>query len=332
MKTWIWIVAVCVAFAWSGVAMGSIYTIGHQEVDGGMRSWLETWTTDFGTRLDIGDVGPAKDPLFGSPHAAMAAGDFRASNPGDEFLLGRADGIGVAIKTDTSSPRLGGALFFRQGSIKHCEDTGFNSVFVAEMSAADSGKEIVTFANDGVMEVWDYDDGASVQDRRVTASDWTGISGGEQAGPYSPTNQAFDGMLLGEFDSGNVGLEVGLLRADGYLEIWDEEATGAWPSSSAYRLGINYLPSTSSHEPWDHVFAGDLLASNPGDEIATIGSDGWYEIYNPMTGARFGAYNDAYAKSGHDPFLAVAADPVPEPSTMLLLLLGVGAASRRRHG
>ena len=116
---------------------------------------METWTTDFGTRLDIGDVGTAKDPLFGSPHAALGVGDFHAGNAGDEFLLGRSDGIGVAIKKDTSTPRLGGALFFSQSGIDHSAGAGFSSIFVAEMSGAHAGKEVVTFANDGVMEVWD---------------------------------------------------------------------------------------------------------------------------------------------------------------------------------
>ena len=312
----------------AGSASASVYTIGHLE-DGGTRSWLETWDNDFGARTDIVDVGTAKSALFGSPHSALGVGEIYSANPGDEFLLGRSDGIGAIIKKDASLPRLGGALFFRHGTIKHSEDSGLQSIAIKDFAPASVGNEIVTFPNNGIMEVWKYDESAGAIDSRLDLRIWTSISAGARSGPYGPSNPAFDGSAIGDFITGNTGLEVALLRPDGLVEIWDDDASGIWPASAVHRLAIYGL--SNGHAPWDHFFAGDLIDTNPGDEIATIGSDGWYEIHDPATGTRFGAFNNAYSKSGHDPFLAVTADPVPEPTTIVLLALGALTALRRRR-
>ena len=304
-----------------GTVAAEIHTVGHQEQDSGTRSWLESWTVDFGTRTAITDVGPAKSGLFGSPHDAIGVGDINNANAGDEFILGRADGFGVVIKKDGSTPRIGGALVFRRDGVNsHTETFGFTAIEAADLNAS-PGKEIVTIAKNAVMEVWAYDQTTGTIDTgqgsngRVDIREWNNIDLGN----------VID-VTLGEFDSSNAGLEVALLRDDGFVDIFSVLAT-----ASGQRLAISHLPGSSLHEPWDHFFSGDLDGSNPGDEIATIGSDGWLESYLPLTGARIAGLNNAYSKSGHDPFLAVTADAIPEPLTLLLLAGGAALIGRRRR-
>ena len=145
-------------------APAEIYSVGHLE-DGGTRSWLETWNNTFTTpRLDSTDVGTAKDGLFGSPHAAIGVGDLNIAHAGDEFILGRADGIGVLIDKAGTSPRIGGALFFqRSPGNSHTETSGILAIGIADLHA-NPGPEIVTIAGNAVMEVWAYNQASGVVD------------------------------------------------------------------------------------------------------------------------------------------------------------------------
>jgi len=315
-------------------ARANIYTVGHIEGTGGdARSWLETWPNDFGPRIDITDVGVNKDPFFGSPHEALGVGDLNDANPGDEFLLGRANGFASIIKQDGSTPRIGGALVFRTSPSTpgHIENQGFQFIATADYDAGSAGPEVITMANNGIMEIWAYDQGSGTIDTsagtngRVDIRIWTSIS----------SQSSFDGSALGDFDPSNAGLEVALLRTDGLVEIWDAKQTGTWSATAGDRLAIFDILTPALHDPFDHFFAGDLDAARAGDELAPIGSDGWLEIFNPLTGTRLSAPSNAYSTSGHDPFLAVAADAfvlavIPEPATLALLGLAGCLSLRRR--
>lgn len=289
-------------------------------------AYLETWNNTFTTpRVAITDVGQAKSGLFGSPHEAFADGDLYDANPGDEFVLGRSDAYAVTIKQDGSTPRLGGSMIFRSvaGSPGHIEDYGYVFIGISDWDESQAGSEIITMAGDWIMEVWAYDQ-SSVKtsvgsNGRLDIRIWESISAGEP----------FDSAAIGDFDPETAGLEVALLRSgDGLVEVWGQDATGSWPASSTYRLAIWGITTPSLHDNgsspyFDHMFAGDLDASRPGDELATIASDGYLEIYNPLTGVRISGPSDTYATSGHDPFLCVTADgyvpPVPVMGTVVLI-------------
>ena len=308
------VIAAVALLAATGLA--EIHTVGHLEEDGGTQSWLETWDVGFSTRQFNADVGEATWTALGhSPHAGLDKGELIGSSAGAEFLMIGDDGYGVVMQESTAPPRLGGdALSFLRGSIDHVAGSGLQTVRILDLSEAE-GNEIVTIANDGIMEIWDYDETLGVKDRGQLVGFWASVDGGSRPKDtgqlydgYSRTNKAFDGSAIGDFDPNNEGLEVALLRADGFLDIWDFEQTGSWPATQPQRLAISHLPGTSGHEPWDHFFSGELDDSNPGHEVATIGSDGVLEIYNPMTGAVLSSSSNAYDTSAHDPFLTVTAD------------------------
>ena len=319
-KVWKYGCAVLVLVALVATAQAEIYTVGHLEQDNGTRSYLETWTDDLSARLDIIDVGPAHDPLFGSPHDAFVRGDIDASNLGDEFVLGRSDGFGVVIKLDGSSPRIGDALFFRQGGISHVEATGFQTMAVIDAVRTNPGNEIVTFAHDGVLEIWDYDETLGVQNARLHLGIFTSISAGENPPPdggdpyggYDKSSPAFEQVAIGDYTQANYGYEIALLRSDGLVEIWDIVQEGAWPATSADRLGIFDIENLSLHLPWDHMFAGDLDPNEPADALATLGSDGWVETYHVGGQAKITSLGNLYTLSLHEPFLHVTADGIGE--------------------
>ena len=330
-------IVMLVSCALAATAWADIYSVGHVENGGSPRSWLETWNVNFTPpRVAIGDVGPTHG-AWHSPHAAAAVGDLFAGNPGDEVLLIGDDGWGVTLKKDASEPRLGGALAFSRNTINHVAGSGPQLVAIADVRPT-PGNEVITIANDGAMEIWDFDEAAGVTNRGQLTVLWAGTSAGHRPKDtgklfdgYTPTNPAFDGAALGEFNAGNEGLEVALLRADGLVEIWDMDQTGSWPATQPDRLAIFGVTGGLFHSPFDHFFSGDLDPTNAGDEIGLIGTDGWYIIVDPETGSRISAPANAYSTSGHDPFLAVTADAVPEPATLTVLALGGLAVLRRRR-
>ena len=231
-------------------------------------------------------------------------------------MLGRADGYAVTIKKDGSTPRLGTSMIFRSsaGNPGHVENNGYVFIEPTDWDDGQAGPEIITMSSNWMMEVWAYDQSAGTVNTSVGSNGrldirvWTSIS--------SPSS--FDGGTIGDFDTTNPGLEVALLRTDGLVEIWDAKQIGTWPGNAGDRLAIWGITTPSLHDSgsspyFDHFFAGDLDASHEGDELATIASDGYLEIYNPMTCARISGPSDTYATSAHDPFLCVTADPYVAP-------------------
>ena len=257
-----------------------VYTMGNDT-----NHTVEQWDVGFADSTTLATDGN----VSGTPQV-IAVADLHGGNIGNEIIWGRSDGY--TIVTDTGGVRVAsGAALDTRGN--HLKNGGFLDLAVYDVYATNAGNEIITVAVDGYVEIWAYSD--SGLGSRLHFYDLDGLLSG---------SSGLEDVTFGEFDSSNDGLELAALRNDGYVEIWNILGTGS-------RLAFYNLDAVSHHDPFTHFFSGDLDTSAVGDELATVGTDRYFEILTATTGVRIGSYVllDSDVSDNLD-FTAAAVPPV----------------------